>query len=177
MKTSATRTLRAGLTVAVLLGLAACGGIADDAPTRRRPDRVLPGLLRRGGDGPRTSPTASPTSARPTDISDEERNGFEVYVEGLQDEGDSANRDVSTVQIPADDQADGKAFVDYASSTCARRCSRPSTRAPPLAVGVRRAHDRADHRADHRARVAVGVADVLGVREPDHVVGAAPRRG
>lgn len=117
MKTSATRSLRAGLTVAVLLGLAACGGIADDAPTDADPTE----FCRAYYDEEATAADVADRLAEigtPDDISDEERNGFEVYVEGLQDEGDSPNRDVSTVQIPADDQADGRAFVDYASNLC-----------------------------------------------------------
>ena len=118
MNSSLTRSrLRAGLVASALLGLAACGGIADDAPTDADPTAFCEAYYDESATAAEVADELASVGT-PDDISDEERNGFEVYVEGLQDEGDSPNRDISTVQIPADDQVDGQAFVDYASALC-----------------------------------------------------------
>ncbi|MCW2814485.1 MAG: hypothetical protein JWN84_1940 [Nocardioides sp.] len=118
MNSSLTRTrLRAGVVAVALLGLAACGGIADDAPTDADATAFCEAYYDESATAEEVADELA-TIGTPSDISDEERNGFEVYVEGLQDEGDRPNVDVSEVQIPADDRADGTAFVEYASNLC-----------------------------------------------------------
>ena len=108
--------LRAGLAVAALLALSACSGIADDAPTDAEPQAFC--------DAYNQDTSASEAAAAlaevgtPEDVTGEERNGFELYVEGLDNEGDTPNIEVEIVEIPEDDEADGLAFVTYVQETC-----------------------------------------------------------
>lgn len=109
--------LRGGVLAVAFLTLAACGGIADDAPS----NADLTEFCNTYYDEESTAQEVAQKLAgigTPDDISDAERNGFEVYVDGLEDEGDSPNKDVDEVQIPADDKADGQAFVTYAGEAC-----------------------------------------------------------
>lgn len=118
MKTTDSRpALRTGLVAAALLTLAACGGIADDAPTDADETEFCQAYY----DEESSAQDVADDLARigtPEGITDDQRNGFEVYVDGLADEGDTPNKDVDTVQIPADDQGDGTAFVNYARDLC-----------------------------------------------------------
>ncbi|MDO9456710.1 hypothetical protein [Nocardioides sp.] len=109
--------VRVGFVAAALLTLAACGGIADDAPTDADPQAFCDAYFSETQTAEEVAKELADIGT-PEDISDDERNGFETYVEGLDDEGDKANKDVSSVQIPADDQEDGNAFVTYAQNTC-----------------------------------------------------------
>ncbi len=109
--------LRAGLATAVLLTLAACGGIADDAPTDADQTEFCAAYY----DETATAQDVADRLAEigtPAGISESERNGFESYVDALADEGDTPYKDVETVKIPADDKADGTAFIDYAQDLC-----------------------------------------------------------
>ena len=119
--------VRAGIAAAALMTLAACSGLADDAPTDASVEDFCAAYLFDG--------TAEETAQEmaevgtPEGVSDEVRNGFETYVDALNDEGDTANADVLTVEVPEDDRADGEAFVEYVGTTCAGQGGAP-TEAP-----------------------------------------------
>jgi hypothetical protein len=114
---SSRSVLRGGVLAAALLTLAACGGIADDAPN----DADLTEFCNTYYNESQTAEQVAKKLAdvgTPKGISSSERNGFEVYVDGLDDEGDTPNKDLTEVKIPADDKADGTAFVAYAKEAC-----------------------------------------------------------
>lgn len=55
----------------------------------------------------------------PDDMSDEERNGFEVYVDALKDaDGDKKIEDIDEPDLSDDEEKDAEAFSDYASEKC-----------------------------------------------------------
>ncbi len=129
VNTSATRTLRAGLTAAAFLGLAACGGIADDAPTDADPTAFCHAYY----DEEATAQDVADRARRHRHPRRHQRRRAQ-RLRGLRrgprtTRATCANKDVSTVQIPADDQADGKAFVDLRPDLCTPLLA--ADRAPP----------------------------------------------
>ncbi len=57
----------------------------------------------------------------PKDISDDERNGFEVFTEAVADADYDDIKDSNGDELPGvdkDDQADGEAFIAYGTKTC-----------------------------------------------------------
>jgi len=56
----------------------------------------------------------------PEDINEDERAGFEVFVEALSEVDDDASiDDIEEPDISEEDDANGDAFLEYASTTCA----------------------------------------------------------
>ncbi|WP_139980823.1 hypothetical protein [Nocardioides litoris] len=110
--------LRAGLVAAALLSLAACGGIADDAPTNASVEEFCTTYYDLESSAEDVAQKLAETGT-PEGIGEQERDGFELYVDALNDEGGTANGDVTSVEVPQDDKADGEAFIAYADTTCA----------------------------------------------------------
>ncbi len=55
----------------------------------------------------------------PSGITDAERNGFEVYVDALDDKGDEPYREAAAdLKVPEGDVEDGNAFITFMSTTC-----------------------------------------------------------
>lgn len=111
------RAVLLGLAATSAVALSACSGIAADSPTDAATEEFCAAYLD-------VSSTATEVAERladvgtPEDISSEERNGFEVFVEGLDNEGDTPRIEVGSVNVPEDDQADGNAFRVYADQKC-----------------------------------------------------------
>lgn len=109
--------LLVGLAAAASLGLAACSGMADDAPRDADPQAFCDAFYDR-------DLTAEDVAANlvdigtPDDVSDDERQGFELWVEGLDNEGDTPNVQIDQVEVPKSDRDVAEAFSDYVGATC-----------------------------------------------------------
>lgn len=121
----------AGAAVLLAFSLTACGGAPDDASEGDFCDAfkgVFDSLLSAEGDTPTEDEWEGFQDAvgeledtgTPEDISDDERNGFEVFVEAVADADYDDVKDESG-DIPGvsdDDQADGELFFAYGTKTC-----------------------------------------------------------
>ncbi len=110
-------TLLAGV-AAALLGLTACGGIAADAPT----DAPIEDFCAASADIDRSAAEFAADLAEtgtPEGVSDEVRNGFEVYIDALDGKGDEAYNDaINDLSVPEDEVGDGNAYIQYMTETC-----------------------------------------------------------
>lgn len=117
LATSRTRPALAATLAAATCLLTACSGMADDAPrdadTREFCDTFYDRDLSAQEVADRLADLGSPA-----DLTDDERRGFELWVEGLDKEGDRPNLQIEQVQVPRDDRRVAQAFVDYVSDTC-----------------------------------------------------------
>jgi len=109
--------------------LSACGGgPGADAPTDASVDDFCAGFIETfevisSGDDEIDAKDAADALAEagtPEDISDEEREGFEIFVEALDGIGNGASQeDVEDAdEFPEDEAEKGEAFINYATTTC-----------------------------------------------------------
>lgn len=67
----------------------------------------------------------------PDDMSDEERDGFEVYVDTLKDvDGDKKVTDLDEPELSDEEDKQGEAFTEYATDKCAEEVDTPDTEVP-----------------------------------------------
>lgn len=112
------RAVRAGVVVAAVATLNACGGIADDAPTDAGVEEFCAAYF----DGESSAEQVADRLAEvgtPSDISDFQRDGFEAVAEGLQSAGDRPRAEVEEVNVSESDVDKVDEFVLYANETCA----------------------------------------------------------
>ncbi|QCW50545.1 hypothetical protein FE634_09215 [Nocardioides dongxiaopingii] len=107
-----------GVATTTLLALTACGSIAADSPT----DASLEGFCTASAAIDRTAGDFAAGLAEtgtPAGVSEQVRDGFEIYVDALDDKGDEAYDEArNTLAVPRDDVADGDAFISYMTDTC-----------------------------------------------------------
>jgi hypothetical protein len=111
------RTALVGLAAAASLGLTACSGMADDAPRDADPQAFCDAFYDRDLTAQKVASNLAEIGT-PADVSDDEREGFELWVEGLDNEGDTPNTQIDRVEVPEGDRDVAEAFTEYVGTTC-----------------------------------------------------------
>lgn len=109
--------LHLGLVAAAALTLTACSGMADDAPRDAEPQAFCDTFYDREQTARQVAADLAETGT-PDDVSDDERRGFELWVEGLDNQGDTPNVEIDRVEVPEGDRDAAEAFSTYVSDTC-----------------------------------------------------------
>jgi hypothetical protein len=122
--------LAVGLAAAASLGLTACSGMADDAPRDADPQAFCDAFYDRDLTAEKVASNLAEIGT-PKDLSDDERKGFELWVEGLDKEGDTPNAQIDRVEVPKADRAVTEAFTDYVGTRCIAEAPSPSASPSP----------------------------------------------
>ncbi len=120
-----------GATALLSFSLTACGGAPTDASKDdfcKSVGGVFETLFAADADGPsedqwkdvQDAVSELEDTGTPDGISDDERNGFEVFTEAVADADydDIKDSDDEIPGVDKDDQADGEKFFSYAAETC-----------------------------------------------------------
>ena len=112
-----TRTIVVGLATLACLGLTACSGMADDAPRDADTQDFCDAFYDRDLTAEKVAAKLAEIGT-PDGVSADERRGFELWVEGLDNEGDTPNTRIDRVEVPQADRDVAEAFTDYVGATC-----------------------------------------------------------
>ncbi|MFB9312481.1 hypothetical protein [Nocardioides plantarum] len=123
--TSRTRTIVVGLAALLSVGLTACGGMADDAPRDADTQAFCDAFYDRDLTAEKVA-TKLAEIGTPDGVSADQRRGFELWVEGLDNEGDTPNTQIDRVEVPQGDRDVAEAFTDYVGTTCLAEAPSPT---------------------------------------------------